>query len=83
MMIKLRCKTNAIKRRDHHELRDSVSHAATGFFTGKWQFLTTYRIDTTQPITKKLSNVITSTTPTAVPNLVDMRPRGGGFSANG
>jgi len=40
------------------------------------QFLTAYRIDTPEPITKKLSLLITSATPTALPNLVHIRPRG-------
>ena len=41
---------------------------AIGFGNGKRQFSTSYRIDTPQPITKNLSQVITSATPTAVPN---------------
>jgi len=49
---------------------------ATGFDNGKWQFSTPYRIDTPQPITTNLSQVIKSATPTAMPNLVHIRPRG-------
>jgi len=59
-------------------LRDSASPVltATDLVNGKGQFLAPYRIDTPQPITKKLSQLITSATPTAVPNLVHIRPRG-------
>ena len=35
-----------------------------------------HRIHTPWPITKKLAQVITSAAPTAVPNLVQIRPRG-------
>jgi len=53
-----------------HSLRGCASLVltATGFVNGKGQFSTPYRIDTPQPITKKMSHVITSATPTAVPN---------------
>jgi len=54
----------------------SLVLTATGLVNGKWQFSTPYRIDTPQPITKKLSQVITSAIPTAVPNSVHIRPRG-------
>jgi len=54
----------------YHGLHGSTSPVlmATGFVNGKGQFLTPYRIDTHQPITKKLSQVITSATPTVEPN---------------
>jgi len=52
-----------------HRLRGSASPVnvitATGFVNGKGQFSTPHRIDTPQPITKNLSQVITSATPTA------------------
>jgi len=48
---------------------------ATGFVNGKGQFSTPYKIDTPQPITKNLSQVITSATPTAVPNSVHICPQ--------
>jgi len=41
---------------------------ATGFVNGKGQFSTPHRIYTPQPITKNLSQAITSATPTDVPN---------------
>ena len=49
----------------HHSLLGSASPVltATGFVNGKGQFSAVYRIDTPQPITKKLSQFITSTTP--------------------
>jgi len=39
----------------YHRLRGSASPVltATGFVNGKWQFSTSHRIDTPQPITKK------------------------------
>ena len=46
----------------------SVVLTATGFVNGKGQFSAPYRIDTPQPITKKLSQIIKSATPTDVPN---------------
>ena len=46
------------------------------------QFLTPHRIHTPWPITKNLLLVITPATPTAVPNLLQIRPRGG-FWTNG
>jgi len=57
---------------------------ATGFVNGKWRFQPTlhiYRIDTPQPKTKNLLQLITSATPKAVPNLMHIRPRGMGFWA--
>jgi len=50
----------------HHRLRGSANPVltATGFVNGKGQFLTHHRIDTHRPITKKLSQVITSATTT-------------------
>ena len=67
-----------------HRLRGSASPVltATAFVNGKGQFSTPQRIDTPQPITKNLSRVIKSATPTAVPNQVHIRPRGG-FWAHG
>jgi len=61
-----------------HGLRGSGSPVltATGFVNGKEEFSTPYRIDTPQSITKNLSQVITSVTPTAKPNSVHIRPRG-------
>ena len=58
------------KRVTNHRLRGSASPVltATGFVNGKGQFSTPHRIDTPQPITKNLSQMITSATPTAVPN---------------
>jgi len=61
-----------------HGLRGSASPVltATGFVNGRWQFSTPHRIHTPWPITKKMVQVITSAAPTAVPNLVQIRPRG-------
>jgi len=62
----------------HHGMRGNASPVltATGFVNGKWQFLTPYRIDTSQLTIKSLSQVITSATPPAVPDLAHIRPRG-------
>ena len=54
---------------------------ATDFVNGRGQGLT-HRIHTLWPITKNLSIVIMTANPTAVPNLVQIRPRGG-FWAHG
>ena len=55
----------------YHGLCGSASQVftATGLVNGTWRFSTPYRI-------AKMSQVITSATPTAVPNLVHIRPRG-------
>jgi len=46
---------------------------ATGFVNGKWQFST---FTESTPITKKMVQMIISASHTAVPNLVQIRPRG-------
>jgi len=53
-----------------HRLRGNASPVltATGFVNGKGQFSTPHRIDNPQPITKNLSQMITSATPTVAPN---------------
>jgi len=55
-----------------HRLRgsDRPVLTATGFVNGKWQLSTLHRVDTPQPITQKLSQVITSVITSAmyVPN---------------
>jgi len=63
----------------YHGLRGSASPVltATGFVSGRGQFLTTHKSQ--HPLTdhqKKLLLVITSATPTAVPNLVQIHPWG-------
>ena len=62
----------------YHGLRGSASPVltATGFVNGRWQFLTPHRIHTLDRSPKNLLLVITSATPTAVPNLVQIRLRG-------
>jgi len=63
----------------YHGLRGSASPVltATGFVNGRWRQFSTPTEST--PLTnneKKLLLVIRSATPTAVPNLVQIRPRG-------
>jgi len=58
------------RRRSYHRLRDSASPVltATGFVTGKGQFSTPTESTPLNRSPKNLSQVITSATPTAVPN---------------
>ena len=62
----------------NHGLRGSASPVltATGFVNGRWQFSTPTESTPLDRSQKKLLLVITSVTPTAVPNLVQIRPRG-------
>ena len=62
----------------HHRLRGSASPVltATGFVNGRWQFSTPTESTPLDRSPKYLLLVITSATPTAVPNLVQIRPRG-------
>ena len=62
--------TSIVHCKVDHRLRGSASPVltATGFVNRKRQFSTPYRIDSPQAISKKLSQVITSATPTAVLN---------------
>ena len=68
----------------YHGLRGSASPVltATGFVNGRGQFSTPTESTLLDRSPKNLLLVITSATPTAVPNLVQIRPRGG-FWANG
>jgi len=59
--------------RQHRSITDCAVLTVTGFVNRKWQYSTRYRIDTPEPITKTLSQVITSAIPTAVANLVHIR----------
>ena len=61
-----------------HGLRGSASPVltATGFVNGRWQFSTPTESTPLDRAPKNLLLVITSATPTAVPNLVQIRPRG-------
>jgi len=62
----------------NHGLRSSASPVltATGLVIVKGQISSHQRIDTPQPITKNLLQMITSVTVTDMPNLVQIRPRG-------
>ena len=64
--------------RDNHWLRGSASPVltATGFVNGRGQFSTPTESTPLDRSPKNLLLVITSATPTAVPNLVQIRPRG-------
>ena len=61
-----------------HGLRGSASPVltATGFVNGRWQISTPTESTPLDRSPKNLLLVITSVTPTAVPNLVQIRPRG-------
>jgi len=65
------------ERRRHHVLRGSASPVltATGLVNGRWRFSTPTE---STPLTdrQKMSQVITSATPTGVPNLVHIHPWG-------
>jgi len=65
-------------RRMVHGLRDSASPVltATGFVNGRWQISTPTESTPLDRSPKNLVQVITSAAPTAVPNLVQIRPRG-------
>jgi len=68
-----------ITKLPHHGLGSSASPVlmATGLVNGRWQFSTPYSIDSSTPLNrspKYLSQVITSVTPTALPNLVHIHP---------
>jgi len=67
----------------YHGLRGSASPVltATGFVNGRGQILTPTESTPLNRSPKNLLLVITSATPTAVPNLVQIRPRRG-FWAN-
>jgi len=62
----------------NHGLRGSASPVLTptGLVSGKGQFLTPYRIDTPEPITKKFVTGDYVGASTAVSNLVHIGPRG-------
>jgi len=62
----------------YHGLRGSASPVltATGFVNGRWQFSTPTESTPLDRSLKNLLLVIMSATPTAVPNLVQIRPRG-------
>jgi len=62
----------------NHGLRGSASPVltATGFVNGRWQFSTPTESTPLDRSPKNLLLVITSATPTAVPNLVQIRLRG-------
>jgi len=62
----------------YRELRGSASPVltATGFVSGRGQFLTPTESTPLDRSPKNLLLVITPATPTAVPNLVQIRPRG-------
>ena len=62
----------------YHGLRGSASPVltATGFVNGRWQFSTPTESTPLDRSPKKLLLVITSATPTAVPNLMQIRLRG-------
>jgi len=62
----------------NHGLRGSASPVltATGFVNGRWQFSTPTESTPLDRSPENLLLVITSATPTAVPNLVQIRPRG-------
>jgi len=62
----------------YHGLRGSASPVltATGFVNGRWQFSTPTESTPIDQSPKNLLLVITSATPKAVPNLVQIRPRG-------
>ena len=70
----------AISRRRHadHGLRGSAGPVltATGFVNGRGQFSTPTESTPLDRSPQILLLVITSATPTAVPNLVQIRPRG-------
>ena len=70
-------RTVAHRRRDHG-LRGSASPVltVTGFINGRWQFSTPTESTPLDRSPKNLLLVITSATPTAVPNLVQIRQRG-------
>ena len=63
----------------YHGLRGSASPVltATGFVNGRWQFSTPTESTPLDQSPKNLVQVIMSAAPTAVPNLVQIRPRGG------
>jgi len=65
-------------RRMVHGLRGSASPVltATGFVNGRWQISTPTESTPLDRSPKNLVQVITSAAPTAVPNLVQIRPRG-------
>ena len=62
----------------YHGLRGSASRVltATGFVNGRWQFSTPTESTPLDRSPKHLLLVIKSATPTAVPNLVQICPRG-------
>jgi len=62
----------------NHGLRGSASPVltATGFVNGRWQFSAATESTPLDRSPKNLVQVITSAAPTAVPNLVQIRPRG-------
>ena len=68
----------ALYKSVNHGLRGSASPVltATGFVNGRWQFSTPTESIPLDRSPKNLLLVITSATPTAVPNLVQIRPRG-------
>jgi len=63
---------------ENHGLRGSASPVltATGLVNGRWQFSAPTESTPLNRLPKNLSHVIMSATPTAVPNLVYIRPRG-------
>jgi len=55
---------------------DCTVLTATGLVNGEWHILTPYKIETLEPIDKKLAHVITSRRRHPMPNLVQIGPRG-------
>jgi len=74
----LRRRTDKLQFLYYHGLRGSASPVltATCFVNGRWQFSTPPESTPLGRSRKNLLLVITSVTPTAVPNLVQIRPRG-------
>ena len=60
----------------HRDYAESSHHGLRGIVNGRWQFSTPTESTPLDRSPKKLLLVITSATPTAVPNLVQIRPRG-------
>ena len=76
--LRRRCHWIGLSQQSHyHGLRGSASPVltATGFVNGRWQFSTPTESTPLDRSTKNLLLVIMSATPTAVLNLVQIRPR--------
>ena len=76
LVLHVNCTRQSIK--SNHGLRGSASPVltATGFVNGRGQFSTPTESTPLDRSPRNLLLVITSATPTAVPNLVQIRPRG-------